>query len=149
MVTSTTDTRRAARPGLIRTLNEQLLLEQLRGNGAVSRSELVDASGLSKPTVALALTSLERDALVQHAGRRAGSRGRKARLYEIRSDAGFVVGVDIGREFIRGAIADLAGAVRARESRQARSTSGAARVRELVTLVDELLRTAGIGRKGV
>jgi len=149
MVTSSTETRRAARPGLIRTLNEQLLLEQLRGNGPVSRSELVDASGLSKPTVALALTSLERDALVQHAGRRAGSRGRKARLYEIRSDAGFVVGVDIGREFIRAAIADLAGAVRARESRQARSTSGAARVRELVTLVDELLREAGIGRKGV
>jgi len=118
----------AARPRLIRTLNEQLLLERMRGNGPVSRSELASASGLSKPTVALALASLERDALVQPAGRRAGGRGRTALLYEIRSDAGFVLGLDVGREFVRGAVSDLAGNVRLRESRSARSSSGSARV---------------------
>jgi predicted NBD/HSP70 family sugar kinase len=129
---------------LIRTLNEQLLLEHMRGNGPVSRSDLVSASGLSKPTVGLALANLERDALVQHAGRRAGGRGRSALLYEIRSDAGFVLGLDVGREFVRGAVADLGGAVRARESRPARSSSGVARVRELAKLADELLRKAEI-----
>jgi predicted NBD/HSP70 family sugar kinase len=147
-VTSTTETRRAARPGLIRTLNEQLLLERMRGNGPVSRSELASASGLSKPTVALALASLERDALVQHAGQRAGGRGRSAGLYEIRRDAGFVLGLDVGREFVRGAVADLAGSVRARESRPARSASGVARVRELAALASELLRAAGADRNG-
>src|SRR5438045_9752910 len=115
-MTATTTTTGAARPRLIRTLNEQLLLERMRSNGPVSRSELATASGLSKPTVALALASLERDALVRHAGRRAGGRGRTALLYEIRSDAGFVLGLDVGREFVRGAGADLAGAVRARGS---------------------------------
>jgi predicted NBD/HSP70 family sugar kinase len=127
----------------MRTLNEQLLLERMRGNGPVSRSDLAGASGLSKPTVALALTSLERDELVQHAGRRVGGRGRSASLYEIRSDAGFVLGLDVGREFVRGAVADLAGTVRARRSRAARSSSGSARVRELVALANELLRDAG------
>ena len=100
----------------------------------MSRGDLASASGLSKPTVALALTSLERDALVQHAGRRVGGRGRSASLYEIRSDAGFVLGLDVGREFVRGAVTDLAGTVRARQSRAARSSSGAARVRELAAL---------------
>jgi predicted NBD/HSP70 family sugar kinase len=128
----------------MRTLNEQLLLERMRGNGPVSRSDLAGASGLSKPTVALALTSLERDELVQHAGRRVGGRGRSASLYEIRSDAGFVLGLDVGREFVRGAVADLAGTVRARRSRAARSSSGSARVRELVALANELLRDAGV-----
>jgi predicted NBD/HSP70 family sugar kinase len=143
LVTTSPDIRRAARPGLIRTLNEQLLLDRMRGNGPVSRRDLASASGLSKPTVALALTSLERDALVQHAGRRVGGRGRSASLYEIRSDAGFVLGLDVGREFVRGAVADLAGTVRARHSRAARSSSGAARVRELAVLADELLQDAG------
>jgi predicted NBD/HSP70 family sugar kinase len=129
-------------------LNEQLLLEQMRTNGPVSRSELASASGLSKPTVALALTSLERDALVQHAGRRVGGRGRSARLYEIRSDAGVVLGLDVGREFVRGAVADLAGSVRARESRPTRSASGAARVRELGALANELLQAAGVDGNG-
>jgi predicted NBD/HSP70 family sugar kinase len=138
----------AARPRLIRTLNEQLLLERMRSNGPVSRGDLASASGLSKPTVALALTSLERDALVQHAGRRVGGRGRTASLYEIRSDAGFVLGLDVGREFVRGAVADLSGTVRARRSRSARSSSGAARVRELATLADELLRDAGVDGDG-
>ena len=147
-MTTSPDTRRAARPGLIRTLNEQLLLERMRGNGPVSRSELATASGLSKPTVGLALANLERDALVQHAGRRAGGRGRSALLYEIRRDAGFVLGLDVGREFVRGAVADLAGAVRARESRPARSASGVARVRELAALASELLREAGADGNG-
>jgi predicted NBD/HSP70 family sugar kinase len=141
---TTARTTGAARPRLIRTLNEQLLLEQMRANGPVSRGDLAGASGLSKPTVALALTSLERDALVQHAGRRTGGRGRSASLYEIRSDAGFVLGLDVGREFVRGAVADLAGTVRARRSRAARSSSGAARVRELASLADELRQDAGL-----
>jgi predicted NBD/HSP70 family sugar kinase len=139
---------RAARPGLIRTLNEQLLLDRMRGNGPVSRSELAGASGLSKPTVALALTHLERDALVQHAGRRIGGRGRSALLYEIRSDAGFVLGLDVGREFVRGAVTDLAGVVRSRQSRTARSSSGAARVRELGALANDLLQEAGARDNG-
>jgi predicted NBD/HSP70 family sugar kinase len=128
----------------MRTLNEQLLLEQMRGNGPVSRSELADTSGLSKPTVALALSNLERDGLVQHAGRRAGGRGRTALLYEIRSGAGFVLGLDVGREFVRGAVADLAGAVRSRASRPAGSASAGARVRKLAQLADELLSGAGV-----
>ena len=128
----------------MRTLNEQLLLERMRGNGPVSRSELAGVSGLSKPTVGLALASLERDALVQHAGRRAGSRGRSALLYEIRRDAGFVLGLDVGRKFVRGAVADLGGSVRVRESRPSRSSSGTARVRELGALAEELLAEVGV-----
>jgi predicted NBD/HSP70 family sugar kinase len=144
VTTATTKTTGAARPRLMRTLNEQLLLQRMRGNGPVSRGDLAGASGLSKPTVAQALTSLERDELVQQAGRRVGGRGRSASLYEIRSDAGFVLGLDVGREFVRGAVADLAGTVRVRLSRAARSSSGTGRVRELVALANELLRDAGV-----
>jgi predicted NBD/HSP70 family sugar kinase len=132
----------------MRTLNEQLLLERMRGNGPVSRRDLATVSGLSKPTVALALASLERDALVHPAGRRVGGRGRSALLYEIRSDAGFVLGLDVGREFVRGAVTDLAGTVRTRESRAARSSSGAARVHELAALASELLQNSGVDGDG-
>jgi predicted NBD/HSP70 family sugar kinase len=132
----------------MRTLNEQLLLEQVRRSGPVSRRDLTIASGLSKPTVAQALESLERDALVQHAGRRVGERGRSALLYEIRSDAGFVLGLDVGREFVRGAVTDLAGTVRAHQSRAARHWSGATRMRELATLANELLQDARVDRDG-
>jgi predicted NBD/HSP70 family sugar kinase len=148
MVTTAGSAARAARPRLMRTLNEQLLLERMRGNGPLSRSDLVRASGLSKPTVGLALASLERDALVQLAGRRTGARGRSALLYELRSDAGFALGLDVGREFVRGAVTDLSGAVRARRSKAAHSSSGVARVRELANLSAELLQEAGVAGNG-
>jgi predicted NBD/HSP70 family sugar kinase len=141
--------RSAARPPLIRALNEQLLLEHIRKLGPCSRAELARASGLSKPTVSLALGNVERSGLVQAAGQRTGVPGRSALLYEIRPDAGLVLGLDIGHEYVRGALADLAGEIRARSTLRARATSVRGRVAELVRLGDVLCNEAGVTRSAV
>ena len=99
----------AARPQLIRALNERLLLGHIRDLAPCSRAELARLSGLSKPTVSLALAALERAGLIREAGQRTGRPGRSAVLYEIRREAGFVLGLDIGAQYLRGALADLAG----------------------------------------
>ena len=136
----------AARPQLIRAMNEQHLLEAIRRAAPLSRPELARLSGLSKPTVAQSLASLERDGLIQVAGRRTGVRGPAAVLYELRPEAGFVLGLDVGRVYLRGALADLSGNVRAKLSRRAPGTSSRARIDELAALADELLR-AGRARR--
>jgi predicted NBD/HSP70 family sugar kinase len=139
----------AARPPLIRVMNEQLLLEHIRAAGPYSRAELARVSGLSKPTVSLALANLERAGLVRLAGQRTGVPGRSALLYEVRPEAGFVLGLDIGLRYLRGAVADLAGGVRARLSRAVSSTTVPGRVAELVRLADDLCAQAGISRSSV
>jgi predicted NBD/HSP70 family sugar kinase len=139
----------AARPALIRAMNEQLLLEHIRTAGPYSRAELARVSGLSKPTVSLALANLERAGLVRHAGQRTGVPGRSALLYEIRPEAGFVLGLDIGLRYLRGAVADLADGVRARLSVPVSATSVPGRVAELVRLADDLCARAGIARESV
>ena len=136
----------AARPPLIRALNEQLLLGHIRDIGPCSRAELARLSGLSKPTVSLALATVERAGLVREAGQRTGLPGRSARLYEVRPDAGFVLGLDIGHKYVRGALADLAGSVLARASARSRASSGRGRVAELIRLADELCGEAGVAR---
>lgn len=136
----------AARPQLMRTMNERLVLEVVRAHGPVSRTDLARSTGLSKPTVAVAVASLEQDGLVRVAGLRTGMRGPAAALYELRPDAAFVLGLDVGRQYLRGAIADLSGAVRARASHRARKLSAHNRVSELVSLADELAATAGVRR---
>ena len=68
-------------------------------------------SGLSKPTVSLALANVERSGLVREAGQRTGVPGRSALLYEVRPEAGYVLGLDIGLQYLRGAVADLTGEV--------------------------------------
>jgi predicted NBD/HSP70 family sugar kinase len=139
----------AARPALIRAINEQLLLEHIRAAGPYSRAELARVSGLSKPTVSLALANLERAGLVRLAGQRTGLPGRSALLYEVRPEAGFVLGLDIGLRYLRGAVADLAGVVRARLTQPVSATTVPGRVAELVQLADDLCAQAGISRESV
>jgi predicted NBD/HSP70 family sugar kinase len=139
----------AARPPLIRAMNEQLLLERIRLSGPYSRADLARVSGLSKPTVSLALANLERAALVREAGQRTGVPGRSALLYEVRPDAGFVLGLDIGHQFLRGALADLSGEIRIRSSRKASASSVSGRVAELVSLADDICTEGGIPRDRV
>ena len=136
----------AARPQLLRALNEQLLLRHIRQLGQCSRAELARLSGLSKPTVSLALANVERSGLVREAGQRTGVPGRSAVLYEIRPEAGYVLGLDIGHQYLRGALADLTGDVIARSELRTRASSTSGRVAELVRLADELCEGAGIAR---
>jgi predicted NBD/HSP70 family sugar kinase len=125
------------------------LLQHIRQLGPCSRAELARVSGLSKPTVSLALANVERSGLVREAGQRTGMPGRSAVLYEVRPEAGYVLGLDIGRQYLRGALADLTGAAIARSALRARASSASGRVAELVALADELCAGAGIDRSVV
>ncbi len=130
-------------------MNEQLLLSQIRRLGICSRADLARLSGLSKPTVSLALANVERSGLVRIAGQRTGVPGRSAVLYEIRPEAGYVLGLDIGHEYLRGAVADLTGEVRAKAEARSPAGSVSKRVGELIRLADGICTAAGIGRADV
>jgi predicted NBD/HSP70 family sugar kinase len=136
----------AARPQMLRALNERSALELVRRAGPISRAELARVSGLSKPTVSLTLANLERAGLVRKAGQRTGLPGPAAVLYEVRPDAGYVLALDVGWEYLRGAVADLAGTVLAKDSVRARSSSSPGRVGELDELATALLVTADVKR---
>src|SRR5258706_14418116 len=138
-----------ARPQLIRTMNEQLLLNQIRQLGLCSRADLARLSGLSKPTVSLALASVERSGLVRTAGQRTGVPGRSAVLYEIRPEAGYVLGLDIGHEYLRGAVTDLTGEIRAKAESACRAASVRRRVSELIRLAGGICAAAGIATDDV
>jgi len=133
-----------ARPHVMRAMNEQLLLEHIRSADGISRADLARVSGLAKNTVSLALANLERANLVRPSGVRTGVPGPAAVLYELRPDFGFVLGLDVGRQYLRAAVADMTGGIRARASVRTHSTTGRARVADLVALADSLLDEAGI-----
>src|SRR5215475_14187502 len=133
-----------ARPQMIRAMNEQLLLDHIRASDGISRADLARISGLAKNTVSLALANLERADLVRVAGRRTGLPGPAAVLYEVRPEAGFVLGLDVGSQYLRGAVSDINGVVRARASVPTHATSGQARVRDLVALAESLAAQAGV-----
>ncbi|MBV9229685.1 MAG: ROK family transcriptional regulator [Chloroflexi bacterium] len=124
-------------PALLRALNERTLLEYLRSHQPTSRAQLARATGLSKPTVSQALAGLEQAGLVRAVGQSVASKGgRIAILYEPNPDAGYVVGVDVGRGWVRSAVANLAGQIIARNDKP-NDAQGAS---ELVALISRLAR---------
>jgi predicted NBD/HSP70 family sugar kinase len=139
----------AARPPLIRALNEQLLLGHIRRLGQCSRADLARLSGLSKPTVSLALAAVERAGLIRVAGQQTGRPGRSAQLYEVHPGAGFVLGLDVGAQYLRAGVADLAGTIRARGAARLHASSVRGRIGELIRLADELCAEAGVDRAAV
>jgi predicted NBD/HSP70 family sugar kinase len=132
------------RPALLRTINQRALLEHLRHVGTASRAELARRSGLSKPTVSEALAELEAAGLVRPAGSPPPARGRTPALYELDPTAAYVVGIDIGRAYVRIAAADLSGDVVARQDRRNRARSAATLVRAVADDAHEVVAGAGL-----
>jgi predicted NBD/HSP70 family sugar kinase len=107
-------TPQAATPSLLRRLNERTVLDRIRAGAPISRADVARDAGLSKPTVSLALQSLLEAGLVREVGVASGGPGRSAVLYAPNHGAGFALGLELGAEWVRGAITDLGGGFLAR-----------------------------------
>lgn len=125
----------------------------------VTRPQVALACQLSRPTVFTAMERLEDLQLVNEVGQRSGTPGRSASLYELRTDAALVAGVDIGGSNLRVALSDARGRLLA-ETRQATAASGGRGVvKQTVDLVKALsegtawagaaLTVAGVSVPGV
>ena len=106
---------RAAIPPLLKDLNERTVYETIRLGSPISRAEISRRAGISKPTVSLALQALLDAGLVRETEAEPGRPRYGAVFFEPVPDAALVLGLDLGARFLRGAICDLAGAVRARQ----------------------------------
>jgi predicted NBD/HSP70 family sugar kinase len=131
-------------PRLLRAINERTVLDLIHRQGPVSRAQVARVSGLSKPTVSLALTGLLESRLVREVGRSRGERGPSALLYELNPMSGWVVGVDIGRNWVRAAIADIAGNVLVRRDEHAKVRSAHTLIGQIGTIARRLASEAGV-----
>jgi predicted NBD/HSP70 family sugar kinase len=138
---------------LVRALNERSLLDLLRSEGPTSRVDLARITGLSKPTVSTALANLVAYGLVEEAGAEKGKPGPAAIIYRAAADIATVMCIDIGRSFIRIAIADLSGHIRIRRDVPNKAKSAAAlrvAVRALIDSVDHRdLEVTVVGGPGI
>jgi predicted NBD/HSP70 family sugar kinase len=103
-----------ALPPLLKHLNERTVLEAIRAGAPISRAEISRRAGISKPTVSLALHSLVDAGLVREALEGPSGPRYGAVFFEPVPEAALALGLDLGGRFLRGAVCDLRGDVRAR-----------------------------------
>jgi predicted NBD/HSP70 family sugar kinase len=131
-------------PSLLRAINERTVLECVRRIGPISRAQLARETALSKPTVSQALAGLQGAGLVREAGRSKGGKGPTAILYQLNPRAGWVVGIDVGRNWVRAAIADVTGAFVARRDERAKVRSAETLISQIGEIAHGLASDAGI-----
>ena len=135
--------RRATAP-LLRNLNERTVLEAIRDGAPISRAEISRRAGVSKPTVSLALQSLVEAGLVREADHDPDGPSYGAVFFEPVPDAALVLGIDVGARFLRGAVCDLRGDVRARHDLELRGTHAETALEAIERLRDDLAAAAGL-----
>src|SRR5881296_66374 len=134
--------RAPAVPPLLKNLNERTVLETIRAGAPISRAEISRRAGISKPTVSLALRSLLEAGLVREAARGPDGPSYGALFFEPVPDAAFVLGLDLGARFLRGAVCDLAGEVRARQDVELRGANADGALHAIAALRESLVAAA-------
>jgi glucokinase len=110
-----------------RLLHRQRIFDVVRKFGPISRAELAKRTRLSPPTVSAIVEDLVGGVnLLQEVGVGVASRGRPPMMLSSNAEYGYLVGVDIGSQTLRVALADLDGRVlaRHREKTEADSREG-------------------------
>jgi predicted NBD/HSP70 family sugar kinase len=133
-----------ATPRLLKHLNERTVLDTIRDAAPISRAEISRRAGISKPTVSLALESLVAAGLVREAKHDPDGPSYGAVFFEPVPEAAVVLGLDLGARFLRGAICDLAGNVRARQDVELSRPHADTALEAISALRDVLVRSSGL-----
>jgi predicted NBD/HSP70 family sugar kinase len=136
---------RATAP-LLKHLNERAVLEAIRGGAPISRAEIARRTGISKPTVSLALRALHAQGLVRETDADPSRPHYGAVFFEPVPEAALVFAVDVGTRFIRAAVGDLAGNIRARRDVPFVGTDLDSTIAMVASLCEELVPAAGRAR---
>lgn len=102
---------KGSKPGDLGEANRMLILNCLRLNGSMSKADLARELGMSFPAISANVKILIEQGRVRESGEGHNSLGRKSALLSFNEEMGVVVGVDIGRFWIRAMAADLMGKV--------------------------------------
>src|SRR5262245_11609138 len=129
---------------LLKDLNERAVLEAIRSGAPISRAEISRRAGISKPTVSLALQSLLDARLVREADHDPSGPSYGAVFFEPVAEAALVLGFDVGARFLRGALCDLHGEVRARHDVELTGASAEAVLEAIAGLREALPAAAGL-----
>jgi predicted NBD/HSP70 family sugar kinase len=133
-----------ATPPLLKHLNERSVLETIRAGAPISRAEISRRAGISKPTVSLALQTLVDAGLVREAARGPSGPSYGAVFFEPVPEAAYVLGLDLGSRFLRGAVCDLAGEIRARQDVELRGADADGALQAIAALRESLVAAAAL-----
>ncbi|MFK4343420.1 MULTISPECIES: ROK family protein [unclassified Paenibacillus] len=134
---------------LVKKLNKSIVLERIRLHAPLSRAQLSSQTGLNKATVSNLVAELITDGLVYETGLGESSGGRKPLMLLFNSRAGFVLGIEVSVQYIKGALTDLAGTIETELTFPLAQHDPAFVMEQIQKLVEGLMQTAPQSPHGI
>lgn len=142
--------------GQTRRSNEQLVLRTVYEGGPLSRADVARSTGLTRTTVSDVVERLIADDLVSEVGTGPSTGGKAPIMLQVPADARHLLGIDVDRERLSGALVNLHGEVLVRERRDLLRHDGGQALAELESLTLSLIERAerplvgvGVGAPGL
>lgn len=131
-------------------LREFSVLELIHSGAKYSRLDLARQTGLSPASITVIVRNLIRKKLVTESAALSSLVGRKPIPLEIRGDAGYLVGVDIGSYFTRVVITDLNGEIVCKDQIETGIPDGRVRVlRRVFEAIYQVLDNSQIPKNAI
>lgn len=140
-------------------VNRSAILDIIRREGPISRSQIAAELRVSLPTVMRIVEELISEELVRPNGKKEFSGGRKRPLLEFNAHEHLTIGVDMGASNLYGAVADMAGNILAEHTIRDHKKRGVEIYDLLAALIEEMLAAAnktgrrirgiGVGAPGI
>lgn len=126
------------------------ILKLIRDGQAVTRSELMDQTGLSRTTIGTRLAELSKRGLISESGSAASTGGRPSGLLAFNAGAGVILTIDGGATRSSLAVSDLAGeSLSERSALRAIETGPEATLEWATSELDAMLESLGRTREDV
>ncbi|MBT2486768.1 ROK family transcriptional regulator [Microbacterium sp. ISL-108] len=127
--------------------NQSVILEAIRRSGeGLSRTELVEATGLSAQTVTNITRRLLDDALIREAGRTINGPGKPRVTLRLVAESRFAIGVHLDPMMITFVLIDLSGAVVQRTTLRVPEKDPRETIAAMAGTVDALIGASGVER---
>jgi len=143
----------------MREINRSSILEMIRCNGPISRTQIAEDLQVSLPTVMRIVDELMLDGLIAEDGEKEWSGGRKRKRLIFNGSQHLVIGIDLGGTKIYGAVADFNGQIHHEVRMDQHETKADESLELLYNVIDRCLayaqqtdlqvRGIGIGVPGV
>ena len=94
---------------MIRELNEVKILNLLRDDGPISRSDMAKKTNISKVTISEIVKRLSKEGFTKKAGKGSSTSkgGKRPTLIKLNPDKGYVIGIEIKKNLVNLAIANI------------------------------------------
>lgn len=120
--------------------NYRIVLEMVRLNGPISRSDIAQSTGLTVQTVANISNRLLSRKLIKEGERKTNGRGAPSTALEVNPKGALSIGIDFNRDHLTAVLVDLAGKVKAKVFFELNSPEPEKAVELIASSIDHLIK---------